>query len=166
MKQNGKYYIPVARELVEVSKEFYYDYYRPIWKICKRAKRAGECRCPRNQLSLCDGCCLGCDYYTPRDIVYLDTPIGSDDGDLTIGNTLSSTIAIPESILINIELLVAIHNELDRLSPDDKFICDCFLATGSERQAAALADMARTTYQRRWARIKAELREKLKDYYL
>lgn len=63
------------------------------------------------------------------------------------------------------ELLDALYDELDRLDPEGKCICE-LLMYHSEREAADIMGMARSTFKRHWAKIQAELQDKLKNYYL
>ena len=45
-----KIYIPSTHQFVPVTKEVYYDYYRPIWRIRKQAQKYGQCMCPQIKL--------------------------------------------------------------------------------------------------------------------
>lgn len=58
-----KVYISSTHQFVPVTKEFYYEYYRPIWRTQKEAQRYSQCMCPKNKLWCCDGCCLDCSYH-------------------------------------------------------------------------------------------------------
>lgn len=69
-----------------------------------------------------------------------------------------------ESIIIQKELLEALYEELDRLDPEGKRICELMMYH-SERESAEILGMARSTFKRHWAKIRDELRDKLKDYY-
>lgn len=55
-----KVYIPSTHQFIPVAKEFYYEYYRPIWHTQKEAQKHDQCMCPRSKLWRCDGCCLDC----------------------------------------------------------------------------------------------------------
>ena len=54
-QQNKQYkvYIPSTHQFVPVTKEFYYEYYRPIWCTQKQAQKLGQCMCPKSKLWSC-----------------------------------------------------------------------------------------------------------------
>lgn len=157
-------FIPANEELVEVSEELYREYYRPIWNTRYHARKNGECCCTKAQLWKCDGVCPGCPFYTAGKKVSLDTAIGGENDELTLGDTLRDDSQTIESIIIEKELLEALYEELDRLDPEGKRICELMMYH-SERESAEIMGMARSTFKRHWAKIRDELRDKLKDYY-
>ena len=159
------YFIPVNGTLVEVSEEVYRSYYQPIWRTRYHAQKNGECRCTKAQLWKCDGVCPGCPFYAAGKKVSIDTPIGGEDDELTLGDTLADDAPSAESILMDKELLDALYDELNRLDPEGKRICE-LLMYHSEREAADIMGMACSTFKRHWAKIQAELQDKLKEYYL
>lgn len=163
--KDKKYFIPVDGTLIEVSEEVYRAYYQPIWNTRYHAQKNGECRCTKTQLWKCDGVCPGCQFYTASKKVSFDTPIGGENAELTLGDTLADDAPSAESILIDEELLNALYEELDRLDPEGRRICE-LLMYHSEREAAEIMGMARSTFKRHWAKIQAELQKKLRDYYL
>jgi hypothetical protein len=67
-----KVYIPSTHQFVSVTKEFYYEYYRPIWRTQKEAQKYGQCMCPKSKLWRCDGCCLECSYHAPGNVWSLE----------------------------------------------------------------------------------------------
>ena len=160
MKDN-KRYIYVKGELVEVSEKVFKEYYRPIWRTQNRAKRLGECRCPKQQLWKCDGVCPGCIYYTSKRKVSADTPL--DRSGLTLGDTLKSPSTSAEE-LEESELTYALRRELDKLEPSLKEICVLVAMGKTERQISEITHKSQSTinYQKRKA-FKI-LREKLEKY--
>ena len=97
--------------------------------------------------------------------VSIDTAIGGEDDDLTLGDTLADNAPTADSILMDQELLKALYDELDRLDPEGQRICELMMHH-SEREAAEIMGMARSTFKRHWAKIRAVLQDKLKDYYI
>ena len=160
-----RYFIPVDGTPIEVSEEVYRAYYQPIWNTRYHAQKNGECRCTKAQLWKCDGVCPGCPFYAAGKKVSIDTPIGGEEDELTLGDTLADDAPSAESILMDKELLDALYDELNRLDPEGKRICE-LLMYHSEREAADIMGMARSTFKRHWAKIQAELQDKLKEYYL
>ena len=162
--KDKKYFIPINGTPIEVSEEVYRAYYQPVWNARYHAQKNGECRCTKAQLWKCDGVCPGCPFYTTGKKVSIDTPIGGEDDELTLGDTLADDTPSAESILVDKELLDALYDELNRLDPEGKRICE-LLMYPSEREAADIMGMARSTFKRHWAKVQAELQDKLKEYY-
>lgn len=165
MQSNDKkYFIPVNGTIIEVSEEVYRTYYRPIWNTRYHAQKNGECRCTKAQLWKCDGVCPGCSFYTAGKKVSIDTPIGGGDDELTLCDTMADDAPSAESLLMDKELLDALYDELIHLDPEEKRICE-LLMFHSEREAAEIMCLSRSTFKRHWAKIQAKLQDKLKDYY-
>lgn len=100
MQNNDKkYFIPVDGTPIEVSEEIYRAYYQPIWNTRYHAQKNGECRCTKAQLWKCDGVCPGCPFYAAGKKVSIDTPIGGEEDELTLGDTLADDAPSAESIL-------------------------------------------------------------------
>lgn len=161
-----KYFIPVNGALMEVSEEVYRAYYRPIWRTRYHAQKNGECNCTKSQVWMCDGVCPGCPHHTAGKKISIDTVIGGEDDELTLGDVLADDAPTVASILMDKELLQALYEELERLDPEGKRICQLIMEGQSEREAAATMSMPRSTFKRHWAKIQAALRDRLKDYYL
>ena len=167
MKNKDKqYFIPVDGELIEVTEEVYRAYYQPIWHTRYHAQKNGEYRCTKAQLWKCDGICPGCPYYAAGKKVSIDTPIGAEDDDLTLGDTLTDEAPSPESIAADRELLQALYAELERLDPDGKRICQLIMAGMSEREIAAAMGRRQSTVNYQKRKVLAALREALEDLYL
>lgn len=164
-KKANRYFIPIDGMPIEVSEEVYRAYYRPIWNTRYHAQKNGECRCTKAQIWKCDGVCPGCPFYAAGKKVSLDTAIGGEDDDLTLGDTLADDAPTADSILMDEELLKALYDELDRLDPEGKRIC-ALMMHHSEREAAEIMGMARSTFKRHWAKIRAGLHDRLKGYYI
>ena len=164
-KKANRYFIPIDGMPIEVSEEVYRAYYRPIWNTRYHAQKNGECRCTKAQIWKCDGVCPGCPFYAAGKKVSLDTTIGGVDDDLTLGDTLADDAPTADSILMDEELLKALYDELDRLDPEGKRIC-ALMMHHSEREAAEIMGMARSTFKRHWAKIRPVLQDRLKGYYI
>lgn len=138
MQNNDKkYFIPVDGTPIEVSEEVYRAYYQPIWNTRYHAQKNGECRCTKAQLWKCDGVCPGCPFYAAGKKVSIDTPIGGEEDELTLGDTLADDAPSAESILMDKELLDALYDELNRLDPDGRRICELIMQGKTEREIAA-----------------------------
>ena len=162
--QEKKFSIPVNGNLIEVTEEVYRAYYQPIWRIQYHARKNGECICPKSQLWTCDGVCPGCRYSTAGRKVSIHTPISDDDPDLTLEDVLESSDPSPESILMERELLDALHEELDHLDPDGRRICELIMQNKTEREMAADLGRSQSTLNYQKRKVLSLLREVLKDY--
>lgn len=138
MQNNDKkYFIPVDGTPIEVSEEIYRAYYQPIWNTRYHAQKNGECHCTKAQLWKCDGVCPGCPFYAAGKKVSIDTPIGGKEDELTLGDTLADDAPSAESILMDKELLDTLYDELNRLDPDGRRICELIMQGKTEREIAA-----------------------------
>lgn len=70
-----------------------------------------------------------------------------------------------EAIAMDKVLLEALYEEVGRLDPNSRHICE-LLMYHSEREAADIMGTARSIFKRHWAKIQAQLPDRLKDYYL
>ena len=162
--QSSRFFIPVDGNPVEVSEEVYRAYFQPVWSTRYHAQRHGECRCTRGQLKKCDGVCPGCPFYAARKKVSIDTPISGEDEGLTLGDTLADNTPTAESMLTEKELLNTLYEELDRLDPDGRRICELIMQGKTEREIAAGMGKRQSTVNYQKRRVLSILREALKDY--
>lgn len=170
VNQSKKFYYPIrdAQDPRKVSLEpipehLYHQLMPDIWKVRKRMQRSGQCTCPQSRLWACDADCLICPYRTAGRAVSLSTPL-DDAEDLTLEDTIANDDPTPESIAMDRALLDALHAELEALDPEGKRICE-LLMKHSEREAAAEMGLSRSSFKRRWAKVKTGLADRLKDYY-
>ena len=165
MQNNDKkYFIPVYGTPIEVSEEVYRAYYQPIWNTRYHAQKNGECRCTKAQLWKCDGVCPGCPFYAAGKKVSIDTPIGGEEDELTLGDTLADDAPSAESILMDKELLDALYYELNRLDPDGRRICELIMQGKTEREIAADMGKRQSTINYQKNKVFSILREALKDF--
>ena len=147
-----------------VSEEVYRAYYQPIWSTRYHAQKNGECRCTKAQLWKCDGVCPGCPFYAAGKKVSIDTPIGGEEDELTLGDTLADDAPSAESILMDKELLDALYDELNRLDPDGRRICELIMQGKTEREIAADMGKRQSTINYQKNKVFSILREALKDF--
>lgn len=152
MQNNDKkYFIPVDGTPIEVSEEVYRAYYQPIWNTRYHAQKNGECRCTKAQLWKCDGVCPGCPFYAAGKKVSIDTPIGGEEDELTLGDTLADDAPSAESILMDKGLLDALYDEL-------------IMQGKTEREIAADMGKRQSTINYQKNKVFSILREALKDF--
>ncbi len=165
MQNNDKkYFIPVDGNPIEVSEEVYRAYYQPIWNIRYHARKNGECHCTKAQLWKCDGICPRCPFYAAGKKGSIDTSIGGEDDELTLGGTLADDAPSAESILMDKELLDALYAELNRLDPCGKRICELIMEGKTEREIATDMGKCQSTISYQKRKVLSILREALKDF--
>ncbi len=154
---------PTKVTLVPISEELYRKLYPEIWRTQKRMQRTGQCVCPRDMLWRCDGDCLDCPYRACGNEVYLSTPIREAEG-LEMKEVIADTEPAPEDLILDRDLLDALYKELAVLDSEDRRICE-LLMEHSEREAAELMGLSRSSFKRRWAKLKPMLQKSLQEYY-
>ena len=158
-------YVPEQRIYEPVSEEVYYEYYRPIWRTFKKEHYHKRCSCPGQSWHLCGGDCCTCSFRIAGNILSLDMGMGnSDDEGIMLYETLADDAPLIESIVEDATLLEELLQALEELDPEGKKMCRLIMEGCSERQAADVMNMARSTFKRHWYRVKAILAERLKDY--
>ena len=157
--QNREYkiYIPNAHQFVPVSKEVYYDYYRPIWRIQKQAQKYGQCMCPRSKLWRCDGCCLDCPYHSPGNVSSLDyeQEIRGDvyeDRDANVEEMVTDSISLQQLL-----------RRLEELFPGSSRIVELRMEGLKDRDIADRIGIPRSTFRSRFDKVTALLREEFSD---
>lgn len=121
MSNDSKYkvYLKEMDIWVDVTKDFYYEYYRPIWRQRKKMQDKRVCGCPKDRFHLCDGVCCGCEFYSV-DIVSFYQPIG--DGNICLGDTLCNEIDTQENRYIEQEITSALYEAIETLPEIEKKI--------------------------------------------
>ena len=159
-----KVYIRSTKQWVPVTEEVYLEYYRPIWRLQKDAQKNGQCMCPKSKLWLCDGDCATCEYRAAGNTTSLDAPLENGDGDeFSLVDTLEDPNAAFADVIVDRLLLERLIDELTEQYPEGKRICELIMEGQSERQAANVLNMTRSTFKRRWSMIKDELAQRLKN---
>lgn len=160
-----KVYIHRLKTWVDVTEEQYYAYYRDIWATRKRAQAHGRCMCPKSKIWMCDGDCLVCEFRAAGDTLSLDYTVEDDEGNRKCwADDLQDDSQTIRSIIEERELQTALHRKLRELDPEGRRICELIMQGCSEREAAAIMHMPRSTFKRHWDKIKRELAVYLKMY--
>lgn len=95
----------------------------------------------------------------------MDMEMGDSEEDgITLHETLADESQLIESIVEDAVLLEELLQALEELDPEGKKMCRLIMEGCSERQAADVMKMARSTFKRHWDRVKEILAERLKDY--
>ncbi len=152
-----KVYIPGTRQFVSVTKEFYYEYYRPIWCTRRKAQKRGQCMCPKSKLWSCDGCCLDCPYHRSGNIWSLEY-----EQEL-MGDMHEDPSADVESIVTDKIILQKLFKRLDKLFPEACHIGELRIEGISDRDIADLVGIPRSTFRSRLKKVESLLREDYGD---
>lgn len=165
---NKKRFIVFDNAQLKVSNADYYDHYRPIWRLQSQMRKTGQCVCPSSLLWTCSGICQDCQYRRAGNTLSLDVQLPSNDGEnkhLTLLETVADDQSpTPDEILIHNDLMLALQQVLASLSEDERQIC-ILMSQKSERQAAQQLGMPRSTFKRKWMKIRTKLQLILKEYY-
>ena len=149
--------------LVPVPRDFHIEVSREINSKRKRLQRCGACCCPRKRLWKCDGDCDRCRYrISDPALLHLDAPVTMDEN-LSLMDTVVDDTPLPEDVIADKELPVALFKALDKLDERSRRICE-LMSMVSEREVAKQLGIPRSTLKYQWAKIQAMLQEKLKDY--
>ncbi|MBR5010790.1 MAG: sigma-70 family RNA polymerase sigma factor [Clostridia bacterium] len=154
---------PYKVHLEPIPEHIYHRIMPDIWKTQKRMQRSCRCTCPKAMLRTCDADCDFCPYRVADSMLSFDAPV-EDAEDLTIGEMLVDVTPSPEYILMNKELIEALYDELEKLDPDSRRICELIMQGKSEREIAADMGKRQSTINYRKNKVFFILREALKDY--
>ena len=154
---------PYQVEKVPISEEVYKAIYPDIWKTLQRMQRSGQCNCPKSMLWKCDADCTICPYRASGRFVSLDTPVDDTEG-LTIEDTIASDVLSPEAIALDNALLEALYEELDRLDPNGRRICELIMQGKTEREIASDMGKRQSTINYQKNKAFSILHEALKDF--
>lgn len=135
-------------QLIPVPEDVYRSVTPEIDRIRKQIQRSGRCVCP---------------YSSCGNTVSYDTPLDDAEG-LTLGDTLVSDEPSLEAIAINTALLEALYEELHRLDPDGRYICELIMEGKTERKMAADMGKRQSAINYQKKRVLDPLREALKDF--
>lgn len=152
-----KIYIPNTHQFIPVTKEVYYDYYRPIWRIQKQAQKYGQCMCPRSKLWRCDGCCLECPYHAAGNMSSLDYE-QEIRGDVHEDQNANVEEMVTDSISLQ-QLL----RRLEELFPGAGRIVELRMEGLADRDIADIVGIPRSTFRSRFDKVTALLREEFGD---
>ncbi|MHB1155087.1 MAG: RNA polymerase sigma factor [Eubacteriales bacterium] len=152
-----KIYIPSAHQFITVTKEFYYEYYRPIWCTQKKAQKRGQCRCPKSKLWRCDGCCLDCSFYTSGNVWSLEYELE------LMGDIHEDPSADVESVVVDKIILQQLFKRLNELFPEACNIGELRMEGISDRDIADLVGIPRSTFRSRLEKVEELLRKKYGD---
>ena len=145
---------------VPVSEEVYHAYWDPERAERKRQERAYRCRDGKGVR--CKKDCNLCPYFrnggdptgntVSLDALYEETEYEAP-GDSNVEEAVMYTLLLEE-----------LNKALDELDPEGKRITELIKAGVSDRDAAAIMDMKKSTYNEHKLKLLAALKNRLKDF--
>lgn len=156
-----KIYLSESRQFVEVSKEVYECFYRPVWRIQKTAQKIGQCMCPREKLWQCDGDCLVCKHRAAGMGVSLNYCYENKEGEeYTPMDLLVDVMSEDMETKVTDKMLYRqIIDRLYEICPEARRIAELRLEGYSFQQTADKLGVPRKTMSYWLQKARAQLRE-------
>ena len=163
-KDDNRHFISVNGKPVYVSKEVYDAYFQPIWATRYYAQKNGECCCPKKWILKCEGICTECPFHVESRTISIYTPIGDEDDNLILEDTLADDAPSVESIVMNNELHNALREAVNQLDPEDRDIFDLYMQGKTIREIAKLVGKGKSTIDHQKCKIISKLHEAVKGF--
>ncbi|NLU45117.1 MAG: hypothetical protein GXX11_09730 [Acholeplasmataceae bacterium] len=162
--ETKKIYIKSKKLFIPVSVKIYYEYYRPIWALRKKAQQHAQCLCPYKELWTCDGECAICEHRAPGDLRSLDYTFTNSIGVKTcLLDILESEDSEFESIIDNKLVAIEAWSYLSKAAP---FILQVatFKTQGlTDKEIAKRLGIPRTTLLSKIKALRISLQEKFPE---
>ena len=121
---------------------------------------------PRSKWWLCDGMCDDCEYHAPGDILSLDMPTSSDDGDeVTLLDMLEDPAPSIEEVICDKAELDQLYERLNQLMPEAVEIGRLRQKGLTDEAIAKIVGIKRTTFRSRLEKAKAQLAAEYPDRF-
>lgn len=158
-------YIRSQRRWQEVPEEVNQEYTRFHDTYRHRMQGRGLCFCPHSKWWTCDSDCLTCEYYNRDIIPSLDSPIGEEEDELTLMNTIADgSVDIAELVTDRI-VLQLLFKRLADLMPEAADIGKLRLQGISDEAIAKKIGIPRTTFLSRIKAAKKQLEKEYPDFF-
>lgn len=158
-------YIRSQRRWQEVPEDVYQEHIRFHDTYRHRMQDRGLCCCPRNKWWVCDVDCLTCEYRNADVIASLDSPIGEEDDDLTLMNTIADgSVDIAELVTDRI-VLQQLFKRLADMMPEAENTGKLRLQGLSDEAIAKKIGIPRTTFLSRIKAAKKQLEKEYPDFF-
>lgn len=133
-------------EFIKVSKEFYYAYYRPIWRQLKKMKNLKKCSCPKKRLYSCTGECYECKYHKGTGVSFDE--ILETRGDLPDEKSMDFVEMISDK-----EQVEELINELSRSDENARVVFQIKLEGSLDKDIADVLNLSTSTFSDRKKRL-------------
>lgn len=149
----------------EVPEEIYQEHTRFHDTYRHRMQDCGLCCCPRNKWWVCDADCLNCEYHNADVIASLDSPIGEEDDDLILMDTITDDSTAVSELAIDRIVLEQLFKRLANLMPEAADIGKLRMQGLSDEAIAKSIGIPRTTFLSRIKAAKKQLEKEYPDFF-
>ena len=153
------------RRWQEVPEDVYQEHIRFHDTYRHRMQGRGLCSCPRNKWWVCDADCLTCEYRNADVIASLDSPIGEDDDDLTLMDTIADDSVVVSELATDRIVLEQLFKRLADMMPEAENIGRLRLQGLSDEQISREIGIPRTTFLSRIKAAKKQLEKEYPDFF-
>ena len=158
-------YIRSQRRWQEVPEEIYQEHARFHDTYRHRMQDRGLCCCPRNKWWVCDADCLACEYRNADVIASLDSPIGEEDDDLILMDTIADDSVAVSELAADRIVLEQLFKRLADLMPEAADIGKLRMQGLSDEAIAKSIGIPRTTFLSRIKAAKKQLEKEYPDFF-
>ena len=158
-------YIRSQRRWQEVPEDVYQEHIRFHDTYRHRMQDRGLCSCPRSKWWTCDADCLTCEYRNADVIASLDSPIGEDDDDLTLMDTIADDSVVVSELAPDRIVLEQLFKRLADMMPEAENIGRLRLQGLSDEQISREIGIPRTTFLSRIKAAKKQLEKEYPDFF-
>lgn len=158
-------YIRSQRRWHEVPEEIYQEHTRFHDTYRHRMQDRGLCCCPRNKWWVCDADCLTCEYRNADVIASLDSPIGEEDDDLILIDTIADDSVAVSELAADRIVLEQLFKRLANLMPEAADIGKLRMQGLSDEAIAKAIGIPRTTFLSRIKAAKKQLEKEYPDFF-
>lgn len=158
-------YIRSQRRWQEVPEDVYQEHIRFHDTYRHRMQDRGLCSCPRSKWWTCDADCLTCEYRNADVIASLDSPIGEEEDDLTLMDTIADDSVAVSELATDRIVLEQLFKRLADLMPEATDIGKLRLQGLSDEAIAKKIGIPRTTFLSRIKAAKKLLAQEYPDFF-
>ena len=164
-KETRRIYIRSQRCWQEVPEEVYQEHIRFHDTYRHKMQKCHLCRCPRSKWWTCDADCPTCEYRNADTLLSLDLPIGADDEDLTLMDTIADESAAVSDLIADRIVLEQLFKRLADLMPEAETIGKLRMQGLSDDAIAKAIGIPRTTFLSRIKAAKKLLEKEYPDFF-
>lgn len=158
-------YIRSQRRWREVPEDVYQEHIRFHDTYRHRMQDRGLCSCPRSKWWVCDSDCLTCEYRNADVIASLDAPIGEEEDNLTLMDTIADDSVAVSELAVDRVVLQQLFKRLADLMPEATDIGRLRMQGLSDEAIAKKIGIPRTTFLSRIKAAKKLLAQEYPDFF-
>ena len=158
-------YIRSQRRWQEVPEEVYQEHIKFHDAYRHKMQERGLCCCPRKKWWVCDADCLTCEYRNADVIASLDAPIGEEDNDLILLDTIKDESVAVSELAADRIVLEQLFKRLADLMPEAADISNLRRQGLSNEALAKPIRIPRPTCPPGIKRAKKQLEKEYLDFF-